>query len=88
MEFRNVTINDERLADFGIEGVQKWLKWAKRPLLGLFYPSSKPRIAKSCHNTPFYTSYINRAYLHDHFDTLVESIQPLLDILDPKTSKS
>ena len=36
MEFRNVTINDERLADFGIEGVQKWLKWAKRPFLGHF----------------------------------------------------
>ena len=36
MEFRNVTINDERLADFGIEGVQKWLKWAKRPFLGNF----------------------------------------------------
>jgi len=36
MKFRNVTTNDERLADFCIEGVQKWLKWAKCPFLGHF----------------------------------------------------
>jgi len=61
-------------------------KMGETPTLGHFfitfsYFAQVQSLALQYCNTHFYTSYINRASLHDNFDTLVESIQLLLDIL-------